>query len=363
MNKFFSYLLMMLSVLVMFTSCQRNEKVSPVRKNIEDAVFGSGHLEQDDEYIVSATVSGVIKFLPVKEGDEVKPNDLIATIRSDVQHSQLEDARVTYHDALRNAATDSPQLKQIEAQIAQAQHQLDLDKVNYLRYKDLRAKNSVSQLDFDKAELQYNNSRENMELLQKRYREIRNSLELTVDRSRIQISAQQALLNDYAISSASAGCVIDVYKKKGEVVRPGDALAKIGSGSYIIKLYISEDDISKVKVGQKVAVHLNTYPNDIFPAKVTRILPGFNEEEQSYVIEASFDLLPPTIFSDTQLQANIETGKRNGVLVIPSAYLVKGRYVILKDGTQKEVRTGSRSSDWVEIVSGVTEKDILIKSR
>jgi len=96
---------------------------------------------------------------------------------------------------------------------------------------------------------------------------------------------------------------------------------------------------------------------------VTRILPGFNEEEQSYVIEASFDLLPPTIFSDTQLQANIETGKRKGVLVIPSAYLVKGRYVILKDGTQKEVRTGSRSSDWVEIVSGVTEIDILIKSR
>jgi macrolide-specific efflux system membrane fusion protein len=50
--------------------------------------------------------------------------------------------------------------------------------------------------------------------------------------------------------------------------------------------------------------------------------------EQSYIWwKPVFDQLPEKMFSGTQLQANIETGSREEVLVIPTAYVSKGSFV------------------------------------
>lgn len=346
---------------VLLMSCKRTEKTNPIRKNIDGAVFGSGYIEQDNEYVVSALTNGLIDSISVKEGDRVRANDLIAILKSDVQNSQLHDAQTIYRDAERNVSLNSPQLLQLQAQIIQAKEQLNLDKINYTRYKELRNKNSVSQLDFDKAELQYITSQENLKVFEKRYSETKDALQLSADRSRIQVNTQLAVLKDYRIQADMAGQVINLYKKRGELVRSGEAIAKIGSGSYRIKLYVSEDDITKVELNQRVDVHLNTYPDKVFIASVSKILPGFNDSEQSYEVEATFDQLPPKMFAGTQLQANIEIEKRKNVLVIPASYLLKGKYVTMADGSQKKVSIGSRNSEWVEIVSGITDNDVIIK--
>lgn len=346
---------------VLLFSCSHEEKTNPVRKDIEKAVFSSGHIEQENEYIVSAVANGVIDSLFVKEGDRVDANNVIALLQSDVQNTQLQDAQAMYEDAKKNAAESSPQLSQLQAQINQAKEQHNLDRTNYERYKDLRAKNSISQLDFDKAELQYKTSQENLNVLEKRYKETKNALELNADRSRIQVNKQLALLKDYCLTADISGEVTEVYKKRGELIRAGEAVAKIGSGAYIIKLYVSEDDINAVEIGQSVAVHLNTYPNDVFMATVSKILPSFNGSVQSYEVEALFEATPPKLFPGTQLQANIKTQKQENVLVIPVSYLVKGKYVIMKDKSQRAVVVGGRNQEWVEIISGITENDVIIK--
>ena len=252
---------------------------------------------------------------------------------------------------------------QIQTQITQAKQQLELDKTNYLRFKELRSKNSVSQLDFDKAELQYKNAQENVQLLEKKYGEAKDALQLNAQRSMYQVEAQKAILNDYSICADKKGKVINVFKKEGELVRMGDPIVKIGSGSYIIKLFVSEDDITKVDVGQYVSVHLNTYSDKNFPAKVTKIFPGFDSSEQSYIVEAAFESMPQILFSGTQLQANIETKNRNNALVIPTSFITKDKYITLDNGEQREIVIGSSTNDWTEIISGITEKDIIVKKK
>ena len=118
-------------------------------KDIQEAIFASGYLEQENEYLISANVDGIIISLPFKEGDSANKNDLIAIVKSDIQDSQMEEALAVYRDAQKSASKSSPELQQIEAQIDQAKYQLALDRDNYLRYKDLLDKNSVSQLDLD----------------------------------------------------------------------------------------------------------------------------------------------------------------------------------------------------------------------
>lgn len=359
-NKIFLYAI---AWLPMLSACSRQETTLPTKKNIEDAVFASGYTEQENNYTVSAMVDGIMISLPVKEGDAVTKNQLIAIIQNDVQNNQLQDALAVYKDAVENAAPDSPQLEHIQTQIAQAQQQLKFDQENYSRYKGLWDKKSVSKLDFEKAELQYQAAKSNLLALEKQYKEAERALQLSVERSRVQVNTQKSLLNDYELTTGESGEVIKVFKKQGELVRRGEAIVKIGSGNYIIRLFVSEDDITKVNLGQSVAVHINTYPDQAFAATVTKIYPAFDETEQSYIVEAQFEQLPEKMFSGTQLQANIETGSRRNVLVIPTAYLSRGSYVQLVNGGEKKIETGSKNKDWTEVVSGLTEGDVIARPK
>ena len=354
----FLYAVLMMLILA---SCQEEETVAPVVKNIEEAVFASGYVEQENNYTVSAKAEGIIVDLPVKEGDPIATSQVVATLENDVQDNQLTDALVVHDDALDNASPDSPQLQHLQAQIEQAERQLNFDRENYERYRDLWEKESVSKLDFSKAELQYQSAQSHLLTLRENYAEVQNSLQLNVERTRVQVNTQTSMLKDYQLTTKASGQVIKVFKKQGELARRGEAIAQIGSGAYVIRLFVSEEDITKINIDNPVAININTYPDRTFPAKVTKILPAFDEAEQSYIVEARFEQMPKKMFSGTQLQANIKTGTRKNVLVIPSDYLAKGSYVRLQGGEEKQIETGSKNREWTEVISGIMQDDIIVK--
>jgi multidrug efflux pump subunit AcrA (membrane-fusion protein) len=350
----------LLSMSLLLSGCSKQETTLPIRKNLEEAVFASGHIEQENNYTVSAKVDGILLSFPYKEGDSVSQGDIIARIESDVQSNQLQDAMTVYQDAVKKASPDSPTLQHIQTQIDQAQKQLAFDKENYKRYQDLLEKKSVAEVDFNKVELQYQASQSNLLALQKQYEDVRNNLNLSVERSKVQVNSQQSLLADYALTTETSGQVIQVFKKQGELARRGEPIAKISSGGYLIKLFVAEDDITQVDIGHPVAVQINTYPDERFIAHITKIYPAFDEAKQSYIVEARFDQLPEKMFSGTQLQANIETEKRENVLVIPTTYLFRGNFVMMENGEERQIVTGSQSREWTEVVSGISEQDVIV---
>ena len=350
-----------LALFLSLHSCTPPESTVPAPKSITDAVFASGYTERENNYTVSAKVDGIILTLPVVEGDSVRTDALIAVVENDVQNNQLADARAVYQDAQSKAAPNSPQLQSLQTQIDQAQQQLAFDRENFQRYRSLWEKKSVAQLEFEKAELQFQSAQNNLRSLEQQYRETQDQLQLNLERSRVQVSTQRSLLRDYELRTEASGRVIQVFKKQGELARRGEALAQIASGDYLIRLFISEDDITKVNLGQSVAVQLYTSPNRTYPARVSKIYPAFDEAEQSYIDEARFEEQPAKMFSGTQLQANIKTGNRKNVLVIPTEYLSRGNVVQLESGEEKQIETGSKNQEWTEVVSGITQRDVLLK--
>jgi len=343
------------------TSCQMEETTVPIRKNIEQAVFASGYMEQENMYNVSANAEGILTELHVAEGDFVQRHQLIGQLESDLQYNQLEDARVVFMDAVNDSSDESPTLQNLQVQIEQAQKQLVFDQENHQRYLDLWEKNSVSRLEYEKTKLQLQNAQSHLKSLQENYEGVKNDLDLQVERSQVQVHTQQLKLNDYRLCTEEAGTVIEVFKKRGELVRKGETIARIASGEYVIKLLIAEEDITKIQVGQHLAVNLNTYPNQPFPATVTRILPGFDETEQSYMVHAQFDTLPEILFSGTQLQANIQIGTLENVLVIPTDYISGGQEVQLANGENRIISTSLRNEEWTVVHGGLSEGDILKK--
>lgn len=345
------------------TSCKKEEKTSPVMRHIEEAVFANGAVTQRNQYIASANAEGFINDIPITEGQTVHTGDLLFTIKSDAPENQLRESQIVYGDAARNANPSAPQLSQIHIQINYAREKVDFDKKNLDRYKALRITNAVSEMDLEEKEISYKNSLSNLKALERSYKQTADELRLNARKTKSQMMDQFINKGYFSIKADKDGTVLNVYRKKGELVKKGDQIAQIASGETYLKLYVAEEDVENIRCGQQAKVQINTYPGKIFDATVTRILPAFDDSQQSFVIEAKLNNSNVHLFSGSQVQANIVVNRSKYVLVIPSSYLIKETYVMLPNGIKKHIKVGNKNREWTEVVYGLSKKDVIVMAK
>ena len=348
-----------LAVSVLIASCSKTETVQVKRTDIIDAVFASGKVISDHEYRVTAKAEGYLIKRFADVSSVVNAEMPLFQLSNKVQSEQLSNAEVLYQDALRNAGTDAPQRIQLELQVAQSRSQLELDLKNYERYRKLAESNAVSELELEQKKHQYENAERTLEINQKALDDLINSLDIAVQNARSQLVIQKENNEDYFLSSAIDGEVFQIYKEEGDLVKRGEAVALIGGGQKLARLLVSEEDINTIALNQTVVLNLNTDQHKTFEGIISKIYPSFDLVEQSFIVEAAFTEEPDLLYHNTQLQANIIIGKRKSTLVIPTDYLTEGDSVKLKNGSFQSVRTGIRNDQWVEILGGIDESDVL----
>ncbi len=346
-------ILVLFLVSTVLFACNKKETTTPATKTIIDAVFASGYVNFKDEYWVTANAEGFILKSYIKEGDEVKKSQKLFQLSNEVQSLQSNNAQLNYQDALAKSAPHAPQILQLKNQIILAKKTLTLDNKNYHRYAQLVKTHAVSQLDFEKAKLQYESAISNLEILKKSLADLNTNLRLQVKNTRNQLNIQDQYFGDFLLSSSLNGIVLEIAKNTGELAKKGELLAKIGGGKLITKLYIAEEDINKIKLNQQVVLALNTETEKNYQATVSKIYPAFNDTEQSFVIEVDFKESIPMLRSGTQVQANIVIEEREDALVIPTRFLLNNNKVLLKNGEEITVDTGVKNSQWVEVLTGL----------
>lgn len=341
-------------VFVLLIGCGQKDVTTPIKRDIIDVVFASGHLVKDNEYVVTANTEGFLVHSLVREGDSVRVGDDLFQLSNKVQSTQLSNALVNYRDAQAKVAPDSPQLTQIRLQIDQAETQLETDRKNYERHKSLLQTNAISELDYDKAELQYQNSKTQLEVLKKSLVDLKQSLNMNLEDAKAQLEIQQENNSDYFLKAQIDGTVLNVYKEQGELVKRGENIARIGGGTDIIKLFVAEEDISRVRAGQMAKISLNTEKERTFDAKISKVYPAFDDKEQSFVLEATFIRPPSVLYAGTQLQANIVIANSKDALVIPTSYLTQDNGVILeKDEREVPITIGVQTGEWTQVLEGL----------
>lgn len=338
--------------------CQPNSETKPERRTLVDAVFGSGHLETDNQYAIVANMEGYLTQASVEEGDTVLAGQLLFRLSNDVQQTQVANAHTNLAYAQTSAQQGSPQIQQLNAQIEQARQKVTVDSTNYARYGRLVKTQAVSTSDFENARLSYQSSQTNLQVLQKNLADLQRNLTLNVANAQAQYQIQQENNRYYTILSKGAGVIMNRMKKVGDFVKKGDVIAQLATGNMIIKLDIAEDDIDRLKLGQRALISLNSQKDKVYEATISRIYPAFSTADQSFIVEATFKTLPPNLLNGTQLQANIIVQEKKNALVIPSVDLIDDSYVLVNNEKRK-VSVGIRTLEWTEITSGLTENDRL----
>jgi len=356
-----------IALIALLTACKsKTEKTYTVIAPITDAVFASGHIESQDQFVLTAFSDGYLQNAWVKESDLVNAGQLLFTLDNTTASIEQTAAAKNLQLALQNASEKSPTLLQLKAELASAKQRALNDSLQYLRLKRLYETKTVARVEFENAQLAYESDVNTVKSITENIQAVNISLQQNLINSQSQYQSSVAGNKYFLLKSTGHYKIYDVLKKEGELIRKGEAVALLGHpDSLLVILTVDETGISKVKTGQQVLVELNTHPDKIFTATITRIYPYFDEDIQSYKVEASFNNQPSGIIAGTLLQANIIVATKSKAMLIPRAYLTPDEKVIIDHGGKADttaIRTGIISTEWVEVSEGLTVQDKLIKA-
>ena len=354
----------------------KDEKVEFITKKAKKGSFSkkvdaTGEIFATELIDVGAQVSGQIKKLYVKLGDQVKKGDMIASIDSSTQQNSIDNKEA--------------QLAIYKAQLESAKVALNISKTQFNRENALFAKNATSKQEFESAKNTYSANSAKIK-----------ELEAQIKQTNIELSTAKINLGYTKITAPRDGTIVSVQVEEGQTVNANQTtptIVNIADLSHVkMKMQIAEGDITKIKVGTPVEYSILSEPTKKFQTTVSSIDPGLttlsdgsygssSSSKSSYssssssssavyyyaqsIVDNKDGILRIGMTTQNELLiANVEDA-----IIVPSIGIKKdenGTFVyVLKDGkpVKTAVKTGIKDNLDTQIISGINENDEIITSQ
>jgi multidrug efflux pump subunit AcrA (membrane-fusion protein) len=354
--------LLILAVVALLTACTKEPETRAVVQDIKELVFASGQIEWKDGYNLVAQTDGILEELQLEIGDEVQAGQRVGNIQNSANTENLQTAEQQLAIARQNTL---PVQQQIIQNIGFAEQKYQQDKKQAERYERLYSKQSVSKQEYENMKLAAENSLSQLNALKDQLESAKLQSKQQVVTAQNQKANSRILQSYNELRISEKGKVIKKLKTKGDFVRRGDVIATIANEQQTeILLNVDESSIAKVKVGQVVFVRLNTDKEKTQNARISEILSAFDESSQSFICKAKFDDSTFLPLYGTQLEANILVGEKKNALLVPRNLVGFGNTVRVKGKEEKVIlKTGIVSTDYVEVLGGITKDDVLLSSK
>ncbi len=168
--------------------------------------------------------------------------------------------------------------------------------------------------------------------------------------------------------SPVAGIVTTKKALQGMRFMPGEMLYEVSDLSSVwVIADVFEQDISLVRAGAKANVRINAYPDKVFRGTITYVYPTLTAQTRTIPVRIELpnpgQLLKPSMFAQIELAA----GGGAKVVVVPDTAVIDSglRSIVLVElgagrFEPREVRTGARTGDHIEIIEGVKEGERVV---
>ncbi|NHQ59066.1 HlyD family efflux transporter periplasmic adaptor subunit [Chlorobium sp. BLA1] len=195
-----------------------------------------------------------------------------------------------------------------------------------------------------------------------------------LDAARLQGKSEQSYWNNVykktAVIAPMDGQVIVRSVNPGQTVTTSDSLFVL-SDHLIVKAYVDETDIGRVKTGQKAVIGLDAYPEIRVNGVVEHIY--YESRLQNNVSIYNVDVIPdriPEVFR-SGMSANIriivQENSRALLLPLRAVQSRNSSQVVMQkkrgqDGGQRytRVKTGLQDDGKIEILSGITDSSVVL---
>lgn len=253
-------------------------------KHEEGALVLSGNVEVTDINLGFKTSGRIVELL-VEEGQKVNKDERLALLDNAELKSIVEQNKAFLNETLARleelkAGSRPQEIEQAKATVANAEAELikaknDLERYNAL-YKDELI--SAQQMDsakkaYDVALSQHKKAIETLSLVKEgpRKEDIKAAAS-RVEQASAALKVTEERLKDTVIYAPISGVVLKKNVELGETVSTGLPVYTIGDlANPWIKIYVKEDRLGLVKLGQKAEVKVDTYPKKVYEGMVTFI--------------------------------------------------------------------------------------------
>lgn len=296
---------------------------------------------------VAPQVMGRVTSFPVSEGSRVEKGAILATIDDSAIRAQAAAADGMLAEA--NAARE-----EAERAISQAEAGRTLAEKTYDRFRKLHEERVVTQQEFEEVEARRTVAVKDHE----RALEKRAQATGRIAHAKGQADAANAMLSYARITAPFAGVVTEKKADAGSMAVPGMPLLVLEDPRrYRLEAAVPETYLSRLSVGAKVQVILDSAPGAPATAVLSEVVPSVDPVSRTFLVKA--DLSGPGLRTGMYGRLRFSAGKET-ILALPRKAVYKagefdGVFVVDPDNTARlvMVKTGRQAGDLVEILSGI----------
>jgi membrane fusion protein (multidrug efflux system) len=289
---------------------------------ISKYTYAQHHEDTDDAQVqadispVIPRVSGYVKEVRVKDNQSVHKGDTLLVLddrdyklKVEQAEAALGTAKSNVHAARANTSAARSGIASSQAGVSTVDAQIEAAKINvrrttqdYDRYANLIKDHSITQQQYEQAEAAKQTAEKQLQILEQQKKQAStqtgvvssqsNATAQTIDVAESMVKQREVDVEDAklnlsytVITAAEDGKVSKVNVQEGQFLQAGQSTFSIvHNGNIWVVANFKETQYKKMRVGQKVIVHADAFPQHDFEATLSSFSPATG---------AQFSLLPP----------------------------------------------------------------------
>lgn len=346
-----------------------------VRRDFVQTVVASGHVETPHRSSIGVQVTGTVRAVPVREGQQVPAGATLVELESSELRAALDQARL----AVEQAQARLRQLREVQEPVAaetlrqaEANHATAADTLE--RYRNLMTRGFIGQAELDEAvraervaASQLTAARRQLASAQPQGSD-RVAAQAALEQAQAASKAAAARLQYAVVRAPVAGTLISRNVEPGDVVQPGKVLMELSpSGDTQLVLQIDEKNLRLLHVGQSALASADAYAQQRFPATLQYINPGVDAQRGSVQVKLAVPSPPDYLMQDMTVSVDIEVARVADAVLVPADALhdPDGPHpwvMRFADGRihRRDVTAGLRSGGWCQVLSGLDPGDRVV---
>lgn len=317
-----------------------------------------GNIEAITEAPILARADGYIKRRLVDIGDRVHAGETLAVIEAPELDEQVHQAEATVRQA--QAGVD-----QANANLQQGRADLELARVTANRWAHLVTDGSVSVQENDQYQEQYKAKIATVQSLEQALKGQQNG----VGAAQANLARLENMKGYRVVAAPFDGVITLRNVDSGALVTTGSTLLFRIAQANALRIYLNvpQTNASSVHRGDAASVTVSNLPGKTFNGAVARMADSLDPSSRTLLVEVHVPNPNGVLLPGMYAQVTLNSSRADAPLLIPSDALIvsdAGTQVAVIESRNRvhlqHIVTGRDYGDHIEVMSGLSEGDIII---
>ena len=351
--------------------------------NIKNTIEETGTVFSKRVNTFYSDMSQRVEILNVSVGDKVKKGDIILMYENNYDleieraNKQIEAITASYNETVKGA--DFQEISNMKLSINTIENNLSFSKSYFEKIKALYENNAVSQVEYEEAENnvtaldnQLQEAKNNYNLLIKGVSSnVKRQYEAQVEEVMIQIKILEKNIEQSSIKAEFDGVITELNVHQGSMTQPGVVVVELQDEKSLgIYVEVLAEEADKTVNGMPFIIKNSNKEvkeliiNRIYPKAQSKVS-DLGVEQKRVRIEADLDN-SDSYKIGSEMDVVIVLEEKNDVLIVDKDAVYEKsqkQFVTVIEGDEeieKEITTGLEDDENTEVISGLSENEVVL---